>query len=135
MASAILTAIDASRFTIIDVRALEALGVKKVSPTVEFYLEYLVNCRLLAVECGVDLRTLDRAMWQWSGEQADSIKARIDGSTTERVDSERTRAPKGSVKVQILHLARQGMPVAEISRTLGKHYSHVYTTVHKAGLR
>ena len=66
VASAILAAIEPDRFTIIDRRALESLGVKQPSPTVEFYLEYLAHCRRLASEQGVSLRELDRALWQWS---------------------------------------------------------------------
>jgi hypothetical protein len=66
VASAILAAIYPDRFTIIDYRALEALGVKRLSPGVEFYLEYLHYCRRLGSEHGVSLRDLDRALWQWS---------------------------------------------------------------------
>jgi len=71
-ASAILTAIDPSRWTVIDFRALEALGVYQKSPGVDFYLAYLSKCREIAKECTVDLRTLDRAMWQWSKERPHS---------------------------------------------------------------
>lgn len=50
VASAILTAIDPERFTVIDFRALEALGVIKSNITVDFYLEYLDACRALPDE-------------------------------------------------------------------------------------
>lgn len=66
VASAILAAIDPDRFTIIDYRALESLSVKRPSPSVEFYLEYLAHCRRLASEHVASLRDLDRALWQWS---------------------------------------------------------------------
>lgn len=70
VASAIMAAVDPERFTIIDYRALEALGVKqRPSPTVEFYLEYLAHCRQLAPKRRGGLRELDRAMWQWSKDQ------------------------------------------------------------------
>ena len=69
VASAILTAIFPERFTIIDFRALEALGVTEASVTVDFYLAYLNACRKLARDNKVSLRTLDRALWQWSKEQ------------------------------------------------------------------
>jgi len=68
VASAILTAIDPKRFTIIDFRALEALGVLQPVISINFYLEYLEECRRLAGKNGVSLRTLDRALWQWSKE-------------------------------------------------------------------
>ena len=66
VASAVLSAIFPERFTIIDFRALEALGVKRPSPQIDFYLEYLEHCRSLATTHGVSLRDLDRALWQWS---------------------------------------------------------------------
>jgi hypothetical protein len=70
VASAILTAIDPERFTVIDFRALEALGVTNATMTINYYLEYLDACRGLARENKVPLRTLDRALWQWSKERA-----------------------------------------------------------------
>ncbi len=70
VASAILTAIDPERFTVIDFRALEALGTKCASPTVDFYIAYLNACRQLAKTHRVSLRDLDRALWQWSSERA-----------------------------------------------------------------
>lgn len=69
VASAILTAINPKRYTILDFRALEALGSSPSSYTINFYLEYLDYCRALADENGVTLRELDRALWQWSKEQ------------------------------------------------------------------
>jgi hypothetical protein len=70
VASAILAAIDPERFTVIDFRALEALGVTEANTTIDYYLEYLDACRRLARENKVPLRMLDRALWQWSKEQA-----------------------------------------------------------------
>jgi hypothetical protein len=58
------------RFTVIDFRALESLGVKQAVLTVEFYLEYLGACRGLAKQHDIDIRDLDRALWQWSKENA-----------------------------------------------------------------
>jgi hypothetical protein len=74
MASAILTAIDQRRFTVIDYRALGALGVPDVDYyKLDFYLHhYFPACARLATEHGVDLRTLDRALWAWS--QAKGIR-------------------------------------------------------------
>jgi hypothetical protein len=67
MASAILTAIDQEKYTVIDFRALEALGVADGDTGLEFYLRhYLPECKRLASEAGVSLRMLDRALWAWS---------------------------------------------------------------------
>ena len=69
MASAILTAIDPERYTVLDFRALESLGIKKWPDSFGFYVAYLEACRELAAKHGKSLRTLDRALWQWSKER------------------------------------------------------------------
>jgi hypothetical protein len=69
VASAVLTAIAPDRYTIIDYRALEALGETRTWHTIDGYLAYLACCRKLARENGVTLRELDRALWQWSVER------------------------------------------------------------------
>ena len=56
-------------YPILDVRALESLGVKPRSQyPVRFWLEYLGACREIASGAGVSLRTLDKALWQYSKE-------------------------------------------------------------------
>lgn len=69
MASAILTAINPDKYTVLDFRALESLGVENWPDTMAFYVRYLEACRELAAKHGVSLRSLDRALWQWSWEQ------------------------------------------------------------------
>ena len=69
MASAILTAINPERYTILDFRALQSLGVENWTDSVDFYVAYLDACRALAGQYGKTLRNLDRALWQWSKEQ------------------------------------------------------------------
>ncbi len=69
VASAVLAAVAPERYTIIDFRALEALGEKRTWHTVDSYLAYLECCRRLARENGISLRELDRALWQWSVER------------------------------------------------------------------
>jgi hypothetical protein len=68
VASAIMTAIDPKRYTILDFRALFSLGVERTFTSVGFYLSYLAACRRIAKSVRVDLRTLDRALWQYSKE-------------------------------------------------------------------
>jgi hypothetical protein len=75
VASAILTAIDPTKYTIIDFRALEALGTVPTERSVGFYLKYLVACRTLAERHGIGLRDLDRALWQWSADRADDAQS------------------------------------------------------------
>jgi hypothetical protein len=57
-------------YPILDVRALESLGVKpRSSYPVNFWLDYLHACRELARRGGVSIRTLDKALWQHSKER------------------------------------------------------------------
>jgi hypothetical protein len=54
-------------YPILDVRALESLGVKpRTQYPVGFWLAYLAACRQLARRYGVHIRTLDKALWQHS---------------------------------------------------------------------
>jgi hypothetical protein len=70
-ASCLLYFADPASYTILDVRALESLGVRGRSTyPVAFWLEYLYACRELARLHGVSLRTLDKALWQRSKELA-----------------------------------------------------------------
>ncbi len=60
-----------AEYPILDVRALDSLGVKARSDyPVNFWLEYLSACRELADRHGVDVRTLDKALWQYSKERS-----------------------------------------------------------------
>lgn len=57
-------------YPILDVRALESLGVtSRTHYSVGFWLAYLHACRELAHEHRVTLRTLDKALWQHSKEK------------------------------------------------------------------
>jgi len=63
-------------YPILDVRALDSLGVKsRSSYPVSFWLAYLEVCRSLARRSGVSLRTLDMALWQRSKELSAAASA------------------------------------------------------------
>jgi len=74
VASAILAAIFPERYTVLDFRALEALGHSRHD--MKFYEEYLAFCKRLAesnivhpqdrLPAPTQLRTLDRALCEWS---------------------------------------------------------------------
>lgn len=70
-ASALLHFAFPDDYPILDIRALQSLGVKSqtVYP-VSFWLGYLAACRELAREHQVNIRTLDKALWQHSKELA-----------------------------------------------------------------
>lgn len=56
-------------YPILDVRALESLGQRPRSVyPVAYWLDYLDACRELALQHGVSVRTLDKALWQHSKE-------------------------------------------------------------------
>jgi len=78
MASAVLTALhssfDPDRFTIIDWRALEALGCKDETITLPLYLDYLDFIFDLKERTGHSLRVIDRALWQWSLEHGKELR-------------------------------------------------------------
>jgi len=79
LASAIMAAIFPDRYTVLDYRSLEALGHSRHD--VHFYEEYLAFCKRLAEsnivkpQSGLPgptpLRTLDRALWEWSHSHRD----------------------------------------------------------------
>jgi hypothetical protein len=69
-ASVLLHLAYPERYPILDKRALHALGVRAPA-TYSFRLwsEYVEEYGRLIEAAGVDGRTLDRALWQWSSEQ------------------------------------------------------------------
>lgn len=68
-ASTILHACDARPYPILDVRALWSLGHTGAHVTLDLWLEYVACTRSLATRLGLDMRTLDRALWQYSKER------------------------------------------------------------------
>ncbi len=70
MASAILTAINPERYTVLDFRALEALGSED-SEDLDLYVEYLEFCQNSARRYRITMRNFDRANWQWSKNKAE----------------------------------------------------------------
>jgi len=69
-ASVILHFCSNERYPILDFRALWSLGVEVPKAyDFEFWWAYTEFCRWLADEAGVTMRTLDRALWQFSKEK------------------------------------------------------------------
>lgn len=57
-------------YPILDFRALWSMGVETPPLyTFSYWWEYVQECRRLAEEAGVSMRTLDRALWQYSKER------------------------------------------------------------------
>jgi hypothetical protein len=69
IASALLHFGSVDRYPILDVRSLWSMGVAKVNfYTFDLWWGYTQFCRQLADSAGVTMRTLDRALWQYSKE-------------------------------------------------------------------
>jgi hypothetical protein len=73
-ASVLLHIAHRDPYPILDVRALWSLGFDAAPShyTQAFWEDYVRVCRELSVEHNVDLRTLDRALWQYSKEQSEA---------------------------------------------------------------
>jgi hypothetical protein len=66
MASAILTAMVPDKYAMIDIRALHALGVSGSVDYMALYPQDLEKCLSLRTKSGMDLRSVDHALWTWS---------------------------------------------------------------------
>jgi len=61
-------------YPIIDVRALHALGVRKrITYSYRLWDEYIAVYRELVASSGLDGRTVDRGLWEWSAEQGEPL--------------------------------------------------------------
>lgn len=69
-ASAVLHIAHEDPYPILDVRALWSLGIDNRPNfyTFDYWWDYTQFCRELANSCQVSMRTLDRALWQYSKE-------------------------------------------------------------------
>lgn len=68
-ASTLLHFCDTREYPILDFRALWSLGyVKPPHYTMEFWLAYMAFTRALAKKVTLPIRTVDRALWQYSKE-------------------------------------------------------------------
>ena len=69
VASTILHFVFPQKYPILDFRALWSLGIEKVpSFNYQFWKKYTDYCNRIARSNDVDMRTLDRALWQYSKE-------------------------------------------------------------------
>ena len=79
MASVVLHLFHADPYPILDFRALWSVGLDVPTPyTFEFWWPYVKLCRAIFAERGVDMRTLDRALWQYSKENQRANDTRDD---------------------------------------------------------
>jgi hypothetical protein len=67
-ASVLLHLAHKDPYPILDFRALWSLQCDRTYYSFSFWREYVRACRALAAQCGVSMRDLDRALWQYSTE-------------------------------------------------------------------
>ncbi|MHB8460763.1 MAG: hypothetical protein ACYDAK_12260 [Candidatus Limnocylindrales bacterium] len=129
-ASVLLHLAHRDRYPIIDYRALWSLGVETPPPyySSEFWWAYTQACRSLAAEAGVSMRTLDRALWQYSKEHQDrgavGRESRPTGMTLQGPDDsppmiEKTRTPqarrypyRADLHARLIETAANGATIA-----------------------
>lgn len=69
-ASSLLHFCDAAPYPILDFRAVWSLGISRPPTyTMDFWLGYLAYTRDLAKSVGLSIRTVDKALWQYSKEK------------------------------------------------------------------
>jgi hypothetical protein len=75
-ASVILHFWHTDPYPILDFRALWSIGIEKQPAyyTFDFWWEYTKFCRELAKKHNVSMRTLDRALWQFSSENQTALR-------------------------------------------------------------
>ena len=75
-ASVILHFFHNDLYPILDFRALWSLGIEKVPAqyTFVFWWKYVSYCRKLSLKHNIDMRILDKALWQYSKENQNSTK-------------------------------------------------------------
>lgn len=69
-ASVLLHFGHSERYPILDFRALWSLSIPqpKSEYTFPFWMSYVQACRRIALQCSVEMRALDRALWQYSAD-------------------------------------------------------------------
>ncbi|HJV91505.1 MAG TPA: hypothetical protein VJ623_14440 [Holophagaceae bacterium] len=73
-ASVILHFFHSDPYPVLDVRALWTVGLAQPGQyTFPFWADYLRFCRALALRAQVDMRTLDRALWQYAKERQPAL--------------------------------------------------------------
>ncbi len=68
-ASVLLHLTSPDRWPILDVRVVHALGLRDATYGYAFWEAFVRNHRDLVERAGIDGRTLDRGLWQWSAKQ------------------------------------------------------------------
>lgn len=70
-ASVILHFCHKAKYPILDFRALESFGIEDYTNfNFAFWWKYVDQCRLISEKEGLDMRTIDMALWQYSKEKS-----------------------------------------------------------------
>ena len=90
MASVILHVFHADPYPILDYRALWSVSLPVPAPySFAFWQRYVAFCRDIATTAGVDMRALDRALWQYSKEN--QVKEQSPGNVRDTTEGRERR--------------------------------------------
>ena len=126
-ASVLLHLAHRDSYPIIDFRALWSLGVE-TPPTAYFFTywwAYTQACRSLAKDAGVRMRTLDRALWQYSKERRPSKGT----SSADPAEGPETTAPDEageSKSAAMRRLFAEGRTVSEVAEAINVAYGFAF---------
>jgi uracil-DNA glycosylase family 4 len=126
-ASVLLHLAHQDPYPIIDFRALWSLGVETPPSAYSFtyWWAYTQACRSLATDAGVRMRTLDRALWQFSKERRPSKG----GTAADSADAFEAPPPgeaSESKSATMRRLFAQGRTVVEVAKALRVDYSFAF---------
>ena len=65
-ASAILHLFDKNKYPLLDFRALWSISIENYKYNFKFWWDYVLFTRKISEKNNIDMRTLDRALWQYS---------------------------------------------------------------------
>jgi predicted RNase H-like nuclease len=126
-ASVLLHLAHRDPYPIIDFRALWSLGVEMPPETYSFtyWWAYTQACRSLATDAGVRMRTLDRALWQYSKERrpSNALSPTEPGEAPEPPVPEETRTSKSGA---MRRLFAEGRTVSEVAKAMNVSYGFAY---------
>ena len=126
-ASVLLHLAHGDRYPIIDYRALWSLGVEApVSYSFGFWWAYTQVCRSLADEAGVSMRTLDRALWQYSKRHQPPTPTSAVGATNPPQVPVGASDAGESKSAAMRRMFADGWTVSEVAKALKVGYSFAY---------
>jgi len=114
------------RYPILDVRALWSLGLAQApqSYSFGFWWDYVLTCRSLATAAGIEMRTLDRALWQYS--KRNQPRSRSRARAVEATDAWQSDVLVRNKSAEMRALFEKGKTVSEVAAAVGATYGFAH---------